>query len=58
MKAFIATIRQIARDEGGLTAIEYGLMAATLAVAAAGGAALVKDGLNTVFTNIKNALIA
>ncbi|MGO4381826.1 Flp family type IVb pilin [Pseudoduganella sp. RAF53_2] len=56
MKALIAAIRRFGQDQRGLTAIEYGLMAATIALAVTAGATKVSDGLNTVFTAVKTAL--
>jgi pilus assembly protein Flp/PilA len=44
-------------SERGVTAIEYGLIAALIAVAIVTAVTLVGTQLNTVFTNIKNALI-
>jgi pilus assembly protein Flp/PilA len=56
MKALMAAVRTFVRDERGVTAIEYGLIAA--AMAAANGTAMValSGGLSTVFTTIVNAL--
>jgi len=56
MKALLAALRHFGRDERGLTAIEYGLMAATIAVAVAAGATTVSDGLGAVFTRVATAL--
>ena len=54
----IKSIQQFARDEQGVTAIEYGLLAAVLAAAVVAGATLVSDGLATAFGKIKTALTA
>ena len=54
-KLLIAT-RRFLRDEEGVTAIEYGLIAALIAVVIIAGATLVGDGLNTLFENIADCL--
>jgi pilus assembly protein Flp/PilA len=43
-------------DERGVTAIEYGLIAALIAVVIIGAVTAVGGALNTVFTNVANAL--
>ena len=45
-------ILRFLKDEEGVTAIEYGLIAALIAVAIIVGAGLTGSGLNTLFTNI------
>ncbi|WP_309083472.1 Flp family type IVb pilin [Chelativorans sp.] len=44
------------KDESGATAIEYGLIAALVAVAIIAGAGLMGARLGTLFTNIANRL--
>jgi pilus assembly protein Flp/PilA len=44
------------RNESGATAIEYGLIAALIAVAIIGGATVVGEGVNSTFTDIKTEL--
>ncbi len=44
------------RDNKGVTALEYGLIAGLIAVAIAGTVGTVGGDLSTVFTNIANAL--
>lgn len=44
------------RDEEGATAIEYGLIAALIAVAAIVGMEALGTGLSTIFDNIGKAL--
>jgi pilus assembly protein Flp/PilA len=44
------------KGEKGVTAIEYGLLAALIALALVAGATLTGTGLNTIFTNIGNFL--
>jgi len=49
---------QFMRDESGATAIEYGLIAALIAVAIIGTVTLVGDELNTTFTTVQTSLAA
>jgi pilus assembly protein Flp/PilA len=49
-------IQQFARDEEGVTAIEYGLIAALIAVVIIGGVQLVGTNLNALFTTIAGFL--
>ncbi len=46
------------RDEGGVTAIEYGLIAALVAVAIIVGAGALGTGLNGIFQRIADCIIA
>ena len=43
-------------DESGATAIEYGLIAALIAVAMIGGAGLVGNSVQTKFTAVSTAI--
>lgn len=52
MEMWIHKVQKFWRDEEGVVAIEYGLMAVFIALAIAVGAGLLGDGLNTLFTNI------
>lgn len=47
---------KLIKNEEGATAIEYGLIAALIAVAAIGAMQGVGDKLNTTFTNVSDAL--
>ena len=47
-----------ARDEDGATAIEYGLIAALIAVVIIGALTTIGTRLNTAFTTIGNGLSA
>ena len=47
---------KLMNDSRGATAIEYGLIAALIAVAAIGAMRGVGDKLNTTFTNVSSAL--
>jgi pilus assembly protein Flp/PilA len=52
----LSFIKSLARDESGATAIEYGLIAALVAIAAITGMQLLGTALNTIFTNVGNTL--
>jgi pilus assembly protein Flp/PilA len=56
MSKFIAAAKAFAADENGVTAIEYGLIAALIGVAVATAAGTVGDQLDLLFTDIKNKL--
>lgn len=49
-------IQKFARDEEGVTAIEYGLIAALIAVVIIASVTLVGNNLKTVFTSVATAL--
>lgn len=53
-----STLRALIADETGATAIEYGLIAALVSVAIIGGLGALGPKLNTLFTDIANALPA
>jgi len=50
------TIRKFLCDESGATAIEYGLIAAGIAVAIIVAVQTLGTNLNTTFTNVSSAL--
>lgn len=50
MKALISSVQQFARDEEGITAIEYGLLAAVVA-------GVIGVAFNTLGTNISGAFV-
>lgn len=54
----LSLIRSIRRDERGATAIEYGLIAAILAVVIVGGFTLVGGGLEGALAYINETLSA
>lgn len=56
MGRFIQAAKRFARDEEGVTAIEYGLIAALIAVVIAATVKLVGSELKTVFTTIQTCL--
>ena len=51
-----ATIKKIARRDEGVTAIEYGLIAALIAVAIIGATTTVGGSVSGTFTRVSNAL--
>jgi pilus assembly protein Flp/PilA len=50
------SLRKVARDETGATAIEYGLIAGLIAVVIIGAITTVGSNLSGVFTNIAGNL--
>lgn len=56
MEKFLNATRRFLRDEEGVTAIEYGLIAALIALAIIGGAAALGEGLGALFQDIANCL--
>lgn len=49
-------LRRIGQDEDGATAIEYGLIAALIAVAIIAGASTLGGKLNSTFNGLSNCL--
>jgi pilus assembly protein Flp/PilA len=49
-------IRTFAKDESGATAIEYGLIAALVSVAAIGALTAMGNSLSTMFNTVSSAL--
>ena len=58
MQKTLDLIRAFAREEDGVTAIEYGLLAALIAVAIIAGAQLVGTNLNGLFNYIAGKVAA
>jgi len=58
MSKFTSAVKAFAADENGVTAIEYGLIAALIGVALATVAGDVGSRVELVFTKIKDALPA
>jgi pilus assembly protein Flp/PilA len=56
MEKFVSATRRFMRDEEGVTAIEYGLIASLIAVAIIVGAGLVGDKLDAIFKYIAGQL--
>jgi pilus assembly protein Flp/PilA len=49
-------ITRFAKDESGVTAIEYGLIAAIVGVGIIAGLTTLKTGLNTLFGTVNTSL--
>lgn len=58
MNAYITAAKQFASDEAGITAIEYGLIAAVMAAAVLASVALLKQPLINTFQGISDKLVA
>ncbi|MPW17850.1 Flp family type IVb pilin [Paraburkholderia sp. CNPSo 3157] len=58
MQKTLDLIGAFAREENGVTAIEYGLLAALISVMVIGGATVAGTSLNTIFTYIGNQIAA
>jgi pilus assembly protein Flp/PilA len=52
----LSNIKRFGRDEGGATAIEYGLIAALIAVVIIGAVTVVGTSLSTTFTTVSGSL--
>jgi pilus assembly protein Flp/PilA len=57
-KVMKSLLSRFKKNESGATAIEYGLIAAMIAVAIIGAVSLVGDRLTNTFTSISNQLPA
>jgi pilus assembly protein Flp/PilA len=55
MRVFRSFVRLL-RDDSGATAIEYGLIAALIAVAGVGAMTTLGTGLSGIFTTVSNDL--
>ena len=51
-----ANLKKLIRDESGATAIEYGLIAALISVAAIGAFTAVGSSLQSTFNNVSSKL--
>ncbi len=58
MEMFVKTMKRFMRDEDGVTAIEYGLIAALIAVVIIASVQAVGTNLSAVFTYISDKLSA
>jgi len=56
MKSIVSYVKRFLREEEGVTAIEYGLLAALIAVAIILGATTVGTKLGALFTTISGKL--
>jgi pilus assembly protein Flp/PilA len=57
MSNFTSAFKAFVADENGVTAIEYGLIAALIGVAIAAAAGQVGGKLDTLFTTIRDKLV-
>lgn len=57
MQALITQLKQFTQDDEGVTAIEYGLIAALIAVAIITAVQLVGTNLNNVFNYVAGKLV-
>jgi pilus assembly protein Flp/PilA len=58
MSNFISAVKTFAADENGVTAIEYGLIAALIGVAVAGTATTLGTDLGKVFKSVSDKVTA
>ena len=58
MKYFMSKISNFLREEDGVTAIEYGLIAASIAVFIITAMQLVGTNLDIIFNDVADALVA
>lgn len=56
-QTLLQSVRQFWRDESGVSAIEYGLLAALVALAIVTGAGALGTDLNTIFSSIGTKLL-
>lgn len=56
MKTIVTAVQAFFADEDGVTAIEYGLIAALVGVAMAGAAKLLGAEIKTTFNNVVTSL--
>jgi len=56
MKTIFTAVQAFIADEDGVTAIEYGLIAALIGVAMAGAATLLGTEISAAFETVKNKL--
>jgi len=56
MKSIFTAIQAFVADEDGVTAIEYGLIAALVGVAMAAAATALGDQISATFNNVKETL--
>lgn len=58
MKKFKSAVQAFVADEGGVTAIEYGLIAALVGVAMVTAATLLGKNIGIIFTQVADKLVA
>lgn len=57
MNKMVSAVKSFVADENGVTAIEYGLIAALVGVAIVGTVTLLGGRLNDTFEAVKNAIV-
>lgn len=57
MSSFIAAVKEFAADEDGITAIEYGLIAAVMVTCVAAAFTPLKDALTLAFKNLSAKIV-
>lgn len=57
MKKLFLSVQRFLKDEEGVTAIEYGLLASLIAVMIIAGATLIGTNLDTIFKYIGGKLV-
>ena len=55
--SYMNMLKRFLKNEEGATAIEYGLIAALISVAAIGALTVVGSQLNTLFTTVATSLV-
>lgn len=58
MKHFALAIRKFLEDDRGLTALEYGLIAAVLVIAVIVTVTLVAQQVDATYVNVKNCVLS
>jgi pilus assembly protein Flp/PilA len=56
MSKIVSAVKAFVADENGVTAIEYGLIAALMAVAIVAAVGTLGEGLKTTFNSIVNSM--
>ncbi|MGF6485743.1 Flp family type IVb pilin [Paraburkholderia sp. JPY419] len=56
MNNLIARVTHFVTDDGGITAIEYGLLAGLIALAIIGAVQLLSGSISSVFTNLASSI--
>ena len=57
MLRYVVALMKLQRDENGVTALEYGLIAALIAVVIIGAVTTLGGNLSTTFTNVAGNFI-
>lgn len=57
MKTFLSAIKQFAQDDDGITAIEYGLIAALMATAITAGFVLLSPAISKLFSDLAKKIV-